>query len=193
MTQTDNFSNSKKWGDHFENESINIIEQKFNKVLKSIGKYLKFIEFNESIYINELKGWDTKFGIYSENNQLLKTITFEIKTDKFESNNVFFERTCSKKPSGVFATKADYFVYMMPRHQNDNFFLSKSNDLLSLLNQNKYHLTKGGDGNRVSGFVTYKDDFVDDFKEAGGKVYTCDFNIPNEFNISKFKVMSVDN
>lgn len=185
-TDTPLYKQNKQWGDYFEMESIHIIEEKFNKVLNRSGKYLKFICDNTATTVHELKGWDTKYGIYTNDHQLIKTVTFEIKCDKFPSRNVFFERSCSKKPSGVYATNADYFVYLMPRHTTDNFFISKSPDLLGLLNLNRYHLTYGGEGNRVTGWITDREDFIDDFKEVGGKVYTWNVNIPEEFDAPKF-------
>ena len=49
-----------------------------------------------------------------------KVITFEVKTDRYEhikgitTGNMFIEISCNKIPSGINASKADYFVYYYP-------------------------------------------------------------------------------
>lgn len=183
---------NKQFGDYFELHSIHIIEEKFNKVLIPRGKYLKFICDNTSTEVNDLKGWDLMFGIYClDSGALFKKVTFEIKTDKAmfgktPSPNCFFERTCSNKPSGVFATKSDYFIYIMVKHQKDNFFLAKSQELKELLKPNRYHITRGGEGNRVTGFIMEKDDFMEDFIDAKGKIYTIDFEQDNNVSYEFF-------
>jgi hypothetical protein len=49
-------------------------------------------------------------------NQRLKEITFEIKQISMMKLVIyFFEKSCSKKVSELFATEANYFIYILPR------------------------------------------------------------------------------
>ncbi|MES2575686.1 MAG: hypothetical protein V4572_12125 [Bacteroidota bacterium] len=182
---------NKQFGDYFELACIPFIEEKFNKVLNTQKKYLKYLCDNQGDTVIELKGWDLMFGIYNESGELLKKLTFEIKTDKTmigdnPSPNCFFERTCSKKPSGVYVSTADFFVYSMPLYNEENFFIVKPNDLVNLFKANpQYRIVSGGEGNRVRGYLLTKDEFVEDFIGAGGKVWNWNITIPAEFGIQK--------
>lgn len=185
-TDTAMYIANKTWGDHWEYASIDIIEGLWNKVLKTQEKKLLYCGNNSAKDVKDLKGWDVKYGIYDKEMNKEMEITFEIKADKATSDNVFFEKTCSKKPSGVYTTTSMYFIYIMPRYDKENFFIIKPANLIKLLDTKNYHLTYGGEGNRVTGYLADKRDFTVDFKEAGGKVYSFDMSIPEKFNVSKF-------
>jgi hypothetical protein len=46
---------------------------------------------------------------------------------------IYFEKSCSKKVSGVFATEANYFIYILPRYKENNFYIVKPEKLIELL------------------------------------------------------------
>lgn len=179
------FTDCKNWGEHFEKESISFILSKFNKVLKLENKELRFIDYNNGRTKEELKKYDLKFGVY-QNDTLIRTITFEIKTDKYASDNLFFEFKCSKELSGVFATEADFFVYILPKYDEQNFFICKPKKLAQLLKDNQYHLSYGGEGNRVCGFLMNRLDFITDYPSCGGKLWSWPVTIPEHFGVDKF-------
>ncbi|MFC4477430.1 hypothetical protein [Flavobacterium chungangensis] len=185
-TDTPLYRSNKIFGDYYEAEAITYIEDLFSIALQKSGRYLKFICDNKAEDVAVLKGWDLKFGIFNNDDKLLKTITFEIKTDKAKTPNVFFERTCKGTDSGVFASKADYFFYWLPLYKYDNVFIIKPGDLVQLIREKQYHLSLNcGEGGRVSGHLRLKDDFVDDIKEYGGKVYSYDVYVPEYFGLHK--------
>jgi hypothetical protein len=68
-------------------------------------------------------------------NQRLKEITFEIKQISMMKLVIYFEKSCSKKVSGVFATEANYFIYILPRYKENNFYIVKPEKLIELLNE----------------------------------------------------------
>lgn len=191
-TNSTKFNSDLRWGTFIEFETIPFIEKYFNEVLNKDGKILRFIQENISTKKNELKKWDTKFGIYEIGSPFLKKeVFFEIKGDKFDNTgNLFFEKSCSKKASGVFATEADFFVYFLPRYSSKNFYIVKPIHLVNFLT-NQYPQCinyGGGDGGRVASFIINKDEFDDEFlKQKVGKILDCQISIPDEFGVGKFK------
>lgn len=180
------YKSSKIFGDYYESEAKSYIPELFNPVLFDKGKYMKFICLNDSDDVGTLKGWDLKFGIYNFEGQLLQTKTFEIKTDKSKTANVFFERSCRGVPSGVFVSQADYFFYWLPLFNYDNVFICKPNDLINLIKEEKYHIKKNvGEGGRITGHLRDKESFIEEFKEYGGKVYSYDSYVPDYFQLEK--------
>ncbi|MDA6068981.1 hypothetical protein NJT12_05030 [Flavobacterium sp. AC] len=182
------FTTDLQWGNYWEQTSIPLIQKYFEKVFENKKYTCKFIKFNTSTSIACLKKWDLKFGIYNGEG-LIKEMTVEVKADKFSSNNLFIEKRCNKIDSGVFATTADFFLYILPRHNTDNFYLVqpyKLKEILmnSWLNAGKY----GGDGNRAFGFLIDKDEFKVDYIKGGGKVLTIDLDIPAHFGVAKFNI-----
>ncbi|MEW5675492.1 hypothetical protein ABGT15_04200 [Flavobacterium enshiense] len=190
---TNKFDSDLKWGQFIEWETIPFIEKTFNEVLIKRGEKMRFIQENISTKKNELKKWDLKFGIYKDGSPFLeREIYFEIKGDKFdETGNLFFEKSCSKKDSGVFATEANFFVYFLPRYKSKNFYLVKPKDLIELLTT-KYASClsyDGGDGGRVLSYLVTKSDFDEDFVKVG-KLLDCSITIPDYFGLEKFKEKS---
>ena len=150
-----------------------------------------FLNENLSKDVNGLKEWDMKYVILDTiTNVKIKTITFEIKADKFEeSGNLLFEKTCSKKPSGVFTTKADYFVYFLPRYKENNFYIVKPQTLIDLINEKFPACLNygGGDGGRVVSYLVNKNTFDDEYRSIKScKLLTCNLEIPSKFGIGKF-------
>lgn len=183
------FKSDLDWGNHWEWESISFITENFNKVLNTRELRLRFMKMNEGKKIAEMKGWDSEYQIVDTLTcQVKKTLRFEIKADKYDSNNLFFERSCNGKQGGVYATTADYFVYILPKYRNQNFYIIKPQDLMKLLDA-KYatHLQTGGDGGRVFGYLIEKESFTQDFINAGGKMLDWTIEIPHKFNVEKFQ------
>lgn len=89
------------------------------------------------------------------------TTTFEVKTDTYEkwrgyTGNMFIEKTCSGKASGISTTEADIFVYYFP-HLNEAWFI-KTEKLRKNLPQ--FHITySNGDEGRVSGYLVDREWF----------------------------------
>ena len=189
---TKQFDNDSEWGTYWEFETIPFIENYFNKVLNPKGKKLMFLNENMSRKVSELKEWDMKYAIIDTfTNQIIKTITFEIKTDKFEeSGNLFFEKSCRNKVSGVFATKADYFIYYLPRYSENNFYIMKPKDLINLINQKFPSCLNygGGDGGRVVSYLITKSTFDSEYTSVKScKLLTCNIEIPSKFGMNKFQ------
>ena len=174
------------WGTHFEKASITHIQNHFTQIFKIKNYDCRFIKENDSIYISTLKNWDLMFGIY-QGDKLIKQLTVEVKTDKYKSNNIFIEKRCNKIDSGVFSTTADFFLYILPRHNTQNFFIVQPYQLRNILLTNYSHTGKyGGDRQASFGFLVDKDEFLDDYVLAGGIVHTIDFDIPSHFGLTKF-------
>lgn len=189
---TNKFNSDLEWGRFIEFETITFIEKSFNEVLNKNGKKLRFIQENISTKKNELKKWDMKYGVYEIGSIFLsKEVFFEIKGDKFDNTgNLFFEKSCSNKASGVFSTEADYFVYFLPRYNSKNFYIAKPKDLIELLNTKFPQCINygGGDGGRVVSFLINKDEFDEAFLEKKvGRILDCDIKIPEKFGVDKFE------
>lgn len=188
---TKKFNSDLDWGTYWEWETIPFIENLFNKVLNKRGQKLLFLNENLSDNLNGLKEWDMKYGVIDTfTNQIVKTITFEIKADKYdESGNLFFEKSCSKKTSGLFKSKADFFVYFLPRYKENNFYIAKTKDLIKLIEDNFGTCISygGGDGGKVVSYLINKSSFDEVLTtDKTCKLLTCDLKIPEKFLIPKF-------
>lgn len=193
---TKKFEKDLDFGEHFEMASVNFITEFFNKKLIVNEKKLLFLGQNNGTSTTELKKYDLKFGIFPLTGAIEaeRIITFEIKTDKYDSANVFFEKSCSKKPSGVYATEADYFIYILPRYTEKNFYIIKPVDLINLLDKGDYHLSIGvGDGKRVNGFLINRLDFEKDFVQNKGKLLDNKYIIPDKYNLTMLSSTSTNN
>ena len=132
-----------------------------------------------------LKEYDLKFDIGG------KEVLFEVKADKYENTgNLVFEHTHNGKPSGVFVTKAEYFVYFFPRFIENNVYIIKSEKLKKLLLPNEeriWHTNHGGDQGKTVNYLISKCDFNDEFIMAGGLIKTVEnVSIPAEFGLTRF-------
>lgn len=188
---TSKFNADLEWGTYWEWETIPFIENYFNEYLNRRGQRLEFQNENLSKNVKGLKEWDMKYAIIDTfSNQIIKTITFEIKADRFdETGNLIFEKSCSKKVSGVFATKADYFVYILPRYKENNFYLVKPKDLINLISDKFPQCLNygGGDNGKVVSYLINKTTFDLEYTAIKScKLLTSDIEIPARFNVSKF-------
>jgi len=87
-----------------------------------------------------------------------KIITFEVKTDRYEfkkgitTGNMFIEISCNQKPSGINASKADYFVYYYP--DLEIFYLMPLPEFRLFLLKEKINIAElCGDGQRTEGYL----------------------------------------
>lgn len=188
---TKKFDKDLEWGVFWEFETISFIENLFNEHLNPKGMKLMFLNENLNKNVIVLKDWDVKYVILDTlTNVKIKTITFEIKADKFEeTGNLFFEKSCSKKQSGVFTTKANFFVYYLPRYKENNFYIVKPEKLINLINDKFPSCINygGGDNGRVVSYLINKNTFDDEYKSINcGKLLTCNLTIPEKFGIDKF-------
>jgi hypothetical protein len=96
--------------------------------------------------IGAFKDWDFKVG----------EATYEVKSDrlayKFGGKTMFIEHECSGKPSGIRATKADYWVYFMVRPNGEyTAYRIPTADLKEATKGCRQ--VSGGDGMRSRGFI----------------------------------------
>lgn len=186
------FKSDLSYGTHFEFATIPFIEEFFNKHLNKQDKSLMFLQENLSTNLTELKKWDTKYIIVDSLTRKRledKPLTFEIKADKYDkTGNLIFEKTCSKKPSGVFVTEAEYFVYILPRYTSQNFYIVKPEKLRDLLSTTfSSCISMGnGDGGKVTSYLVNKFTFDEEFIKIG-KILDVNIEIPDKFNLTKFK------
>jgi hypothetical protein len=147
--------------------------EKFHKDLKEgekgervIGEYLKGINFTNIIYNpNKNNEFDIK-ATYKG-----KEVLIEVKTDRWEhfkntiTNNIFIECECSNKPSGLFTSKANLYVYYFPDQETCYFI--KTQILKDFIKDNKQWLIKtsqSGDGGKVRGYKINKIENKEMFK-----------------------------
>lgn len=73
----------------------------------------------------------------------LKEYTYEVKTDVYpkDTGNMVIEFECRNKPSGIYATQADYFVYFYP-HLGEIWRI-KCEDLRKLISTTNPHIFTG--------------------------------------------------
>ena len=153
----------------------------------------------------KLKEYDLKFVLFhsklDEYGDLIRTsttpiryITFEIKADKYkDTGNLAFERKDNNKDSGVFVTKADYFIYFLPRFKSENIYMIKSETLKVLLLEDKWKnfFNYGGDLGKTLNLIIPKTSFNEDFKAIGGKLESfTTYIIPEQYNITEFDAVS---
>jgi hypothetical protein len=189
---TKKFNADLEWGTYWEWETISFIEKYFNDYLIPLRKKLQFSNENLSKNIQGLKEWDMKYAILDIiSNKPIKYITFEIKADRFDkTGNLIFEKKCSNKLSGLFATKADYFVYYLPRYQEDNFYICKPDTLMDLIEDKFASCLNfgGGDNKKVISYLVNKQTFDEEYTAIKScKLLTCDLEIPAKYNVTKFK------
>lgn len=115
-----------------------VYEKKFAQYLVDEHSYTH-IQFND----------DAKFDIIATREEPDETIknTFEIKTDFYENTeNMAIELMCLSrgKVTGLYATEANYFVYIFP-HLNTYVF--KVKDIKDFIKDNNIKITRGGDNN----------------------------------------------
>jgi len=183
------FQNDHKFGKYAEETMKEWISDFFMENKKPIS-YLydsdkEFAHLEEEERKERLKDYDLKFQTEAK-----KEVLFEVKTDKYpDSGNLAFEYKHNKKESGVFRTKADYFIYFMPRFFTENVYIIKSEKMVKLLKNEKWknYFNYGGDLGTTINFIVPKSEFNEDFIAAGGRIETMkNIAIPKEFNLTRF-------
>lgn len=78
--------------------------------------------------------------------------TYECKADlaSLETGRCFFEFSCSGQPSGIAATKADWFCHIVPGRR---VFIFRPKPMLDWLVFTKSKTAFGGDGGRACGYL----------------------------------------
>lgn len=102
----------------------------------------------------QFKDWDVKATFDRVENP---EVTFEVKRDfkSQETWNLALEVRCNNKPSGIYASKADFIVYCL---SDDEFYCQNRWELLYRLEHLDKPLVKGWDGNRAEMYLVSKDE-----------------------------------
>lgn len=114
---------------------------------QEIVNYLKTLGFT---YISDNK--DNKYDLLMEYNG--REITYEIKTDIYprDTGNLAIEVECRGKPSGIYITEADYFVYYF-KHIGEIWNI-KVSKLKHLLKHGNFYLSENS-GDKYSNTKLY--------------------------------------
>lgn len=131
----------------------------------------KFIQKSSD---SEMPYWDLMFEF--PDGKVIKT---EVKTDVWiipgktlsngfvvkgkDSGNLFVERSCRGKDSGISITKADWWVNIF-YHLNEIWFI-KVEDLRKLIKENDFKITEqsGDEGSNTSGYLIPREKFRNKF------------------------------
>lgn len=184
------FEKDDRWGHWGEGRMIDWITNHFKTSTKFVSYWYSSGDITKSK--KEMKEFDLRFGVYNNTDRInwIDKIEFEIKTDGYDINtgNLIFENSCGRKKSGVFATKAKYFLYFLPLFNKDNIYLIQSEKLVKLLKSYNEYIVSGGDyGSQTHMYKIDKNLFDEEFKKVGGKIITYnDYTIPIEFEKKQF-------
>jgi len=124
------------------------------------NKYdLKMLTHNNIPTTIEIK---TDFYCYPE-----RTITLENNVEKTikarDSGNMFIEKECRGKLSGISVTKSKWFVIYYPYLQKAWFI--RTNSLKKLIDDNNFYVATGGDpGSNTKGYLIKRSFFKKHFK-----------------------------
>lgn len=102
----------------------------------------------------QFKDWDVKATFDREENP---EVTFEIKRDwkSQETWNIALEVRCNNKPSGIYASKADYIVFCLSEGE---FYFQNRWELLYRLDYMWKKLVKWWDGDRSEMYLVSKEE-----------------------------------
>ena len=128
-------------------ESWKKIEREFAKIM--IDRYSN-IEKVECAPDTQFKDWDVKITVgWIER-------TYEIKRDfkSQETWNIALEIKCNWKPSGIFASKADFIIYCL--NENEFYWQNRWELLYRIADINKYK-TMWWDGERAEMYIIAKE------------------------------------
>jgi len=133
-----------------------LTEKQFAKML--IDKGAQSIELAPN---EKFKDWDIKSVFLC--NWVPKDITWEVKDDKISSEtwNIGIEFRCFWKPSGIYASKADYIVY----HLDNKFYYQNRWALLYNINNVQKTIKTGWDYDGSEMYVISKSYLDKLFKE----------------------------
>ena len=190
FNRTAEFKKDNEWGNWGEGQLIKYIQDNFKTKDKFTSYWYSSGDFSKSKAV--MKSYDLRFGTYLNTDRInyVNHFDVEVKTDGFEINtgNLVFEKSSGNRKSGVFTTKAKYFIYFLPLFTTDNLYIIQPEKLIKLLNEFPEHIISGGDyGSNTLMYKIHRDDFNDKFIEAGGKLVTfTDYTIPSKFNKKQF-------
>jgi len=126
------------------------------------ARLLDLIEFDTyEMASGRFKDWDVK--IIKDN----EAVYFEVKADKMahRTGNIAIEYQCNKQPSGITATKADYWAYFID--ETKKYYLIPTYIIQEAIRDKKYNrIVKGGDGWRAEMYLFSLDvfnEYCDDF------------------------------
>jgi hypothetical protein len=190
FNRTTQFNKDNEWGKWGEGIMIRLVEDVFKKKDSFVSYWYSIDDVTKKK--SELKKWDLRFGCYKvdDRKNFYDKFEVEVKTDGYKRNtgNLVFEKSCGKKSSGVFATKAKYFIYFLPLYRNNNVYIIKSEKLIELLKNYDDCVVPGGDpGSDTFMYKIARSNFDNEFKSAGGKILTyTSYDIPERFNKPRF-------
>ena len=124
------------------------IERAFVSKMLQRCKDIEHIDFAPD---KQFKDWDVRL-IWN-----WKEKTYEIKRDykSQETWNIAIEVRCNDKPSGLFASKADYIVFCLDEWE---FYYQNRWELLHKLLNSQIRMVKGGDWNRSEMYLVSKEE-----------------------------------
>jgi hypothetical protein len=124
----------------------------------------EFLESNGYTFISDNKDYR-----YDLEMLLVKTTTFEIKTDVYclphsDTNNLFVEFECRGKDSGINVTEADYYVNYYP-YLHEAWFI-KTSKLKKLITENEFEVKEfsGDADSNTKGYIIPRYKFKKHFK-----------------------------
>ena len=128
-------------------ESWKKIEREFAKIMIDRYTDVEKVEFAPD---TQFKDWDVKITVgWIER-------TYEIKRDfkSQETWNIALEIKCNWKPSGIFASKADFIIYCL--NENEFYWQNRWELLYRIADINKYK-TMWWDGERAEMYIISKE------------------------------------
>lgn len=128
-------------------ESWKKIEREFAKIMIDRYNDIEKVEFAPD---TQFKDWDVKITVgWIER-------TYEIKRDfkSQETWNIALEIKCNWKPSGIFASKADFIIYCL--NENEFYWQNRWELLYRIADINKYK-TMWWDGERAEMYIISKE------------------------------------
>ena len=128
-------------------ESWKKIEREFAKIMIDRYTDVEKVEFAPD---TQFKDWDVKITVgWIER-------TYEIKRDfkSQETWNIALEIKCNWKPSGIFASKADFIIYCL--NENEFYWQNRWELLYRIADINKYK-TMWWDGERAEMYIIAKE------------------------------------
>lgn len=128
-------------------ESWKKIEREFAKIMIDRYTDVEKVEFAPE---TQFKDWDVKITVgWIER-------TYEVKRDfkNQETWNIALEIKCNWKPSGIFASKADFIIYCL--NDNEFYWQNRWELLYRIADINKYK-TMWWDGERAEMYIIAKE------------------------------------
>lgn len=103
---------------------------------------LKYVEHDGYEQVEgKFKDWDIKFHIGEERK------TYEVKADRMaiRTGNFAIEYESRNSPSGIMATKADYWALFVVKRIGQDCYIIPTNELKSMIKGGNFREASGGD------------------------------------------------